>query len=127
MCRLRRPVVFFFNDTATTEIYTSIDTLSLHDALPIFYSCLLNCMPGIGCGLYSCEMCAPIWLEALEPIPKNGFVFSWKKCETSREAAGLNDCEFPGSGGWHTLALRNRSTLNTSIYRRTRDEGWLRR
>src|SRR6184192_4981861 len=26
---------FFFNDTATPEIYTSIDTLSLHDALPI--------------------------------------------------------------------------------------------
>src|SRR2546429_1804111 len=26
---------FFFNDTATTEIYT----LSLHDALPIFGSC----------------------------------------------------------------------------------------
>src|SRR6184192_1172538 len=26
---------FFFNDTATTDIYTSIDTLSLHDALPI--------------------------------------------------------------------------------------------
>src|SRR3712207_6856452 len=25
--------IFFFNDTATTEIYT----LSLHDALPIFY------------------------------------------------------------------------------------------
>src|SRR5213082_3390264 len=29
---------FFFNDTATTEIYTVSDTLSLHDALPI---CLL--------------------------------------------------------------------------------------
>src|SRR6184192_4528547 len=28
--------VFFFNATATTEIYTSIDTLSLHDALPIY-------------------------------------------------------------------------------------------
>src|SRR5256885_11738365 len=27
-----RPSVFFFNDTATTEIYT----LSLHDALPIY-------------------------------------------------------------------------------------------
>ena len=26
----------FFNDTATTEIYTGINTLSLHDALPIF-------------------------------------------------------------------------------------------
>src|SRR2546430_6222029 len=29
-------VFFFFNDTATTEIYT----LSLHDALPILFSCL---------------------------------------------------------------------------------------
>src|SRR3712207_7706366 len=28
------PLFFFFNDTATTEIYT----LSLHDALPIFLS-----------------------------------------------------------------------------------------
>src|SRR3546814_17185658 len=28
--------VFFFNDTATTEIYTYCHTLSLHDALPIF-------------------------------------------------------------------------------------------
>src|SRR3546814_16160814 len=29
---------FLFNDTATTEIYTYLHTLSLHDALPI-YSC----------------------------------------------------------------------------------------
>src|SRR5213082_1335651 len=29
-------VIFFFNDTATTEIYTVSDTLSLHDALPIW-------------------------------------------------------------------------------------------
>eukprot|EP01048_Picozoa_sp_COSAG05_P041114 COSAG05_NODE_21440_length_272_cov_0.514451_1_plen_41_part_10 len=27
-------VSVFFNDTATTEIYTGEDTLSLHDALP---------------------------------------------------------------------------------------------
>src|SRR3712207_7355504 len=32
---------FFFNDTATTEIYT----LSLHDALPISRRDLLNCVP----------------------------------------------------------------------------------
>src|SRR6187549_1343204 len=30
------PRPFFFNDTATTEIYTGWYTLSLHDALPIF-------------------------------------------------------------------------------------------
>src|SRR3546814_14963736 len=29
-------VIFFFNGTATTEIYTYLHTLSLHDALPIF-------------------------------------------------------------------------------------------
>ena len=28
--------IFMFNDTATTEIYTGEDTLSLHDALPIY-------------------------------------------------------------------------------------------
>ena len=32
--------VFFFNDTATTEIYT----LSLHDALPIFCGYTFNIM-----------------------------------------------------------------------------------
>src|SRR5256885_7463929 len=32
---------FFFNDTATTEIYT----LSLHDALPIFASLYPGCVP----------------------------------------------------------------------------------
>src|SRR3546814_16582008 len=29
--------VVFFNDTATTEIYTYVHTLSLHDALPIYF------------------------------------------------------------------------------------------
>src|SRR3712207_7052079 len=42
-------VIFFFNDTATTEIYT----LSLHDALPIFGDCCRNepdCFCGSRCG-----------------------------------------------------------------------------
>src|SRR3546814_2924242 len=29
--------MFFFDDTATTEIYTYCHTLSLHDALPIYH------------------------------------------------------------------------------------------
>src|SRR5256885_11492098 len=33
LCRVHIAVFFFFNDTATTEIYT----LSLHDALPICF------------------------------------------------------------------------------------------
>src|SRR3546814_17514995 len=41
---------FFFNYTATTEIYTYGHTLSLHDALPISAaetSDLINCLGGI--------------------------------------------------------------------------------
>src|SRR2546422_2375579 len=37
----RSSIFFFFNDTATTEIYT----LSLHDALPICYSHLMGRSP----------------------------------------------------------------------------------
>src|SRR3712207_9336109 len=40
-------VFFFFNDTATTEIYT----LSLHDALPISISSLVQAM-GFSLGLW---------------------------------------------------------------------------
>src|SRR5881227_750716 len=34
--RSRTLALCFFNDTATTEIYTTVHTLSLHDALPIY-------------------------------------------------------------------------------------------
>src|SRR6058998_987701 len=37
---------FFFNDTATTEIYTVMNTLSLHDALPISMATSHNASPG---------------------------------------------------------------------------------
>src|SRR5690349_22037753 len=36
--------IFSFNDTATTEIYT----LSLHDALPIYYGIAYREQPGVG-------------------------------------------------------------------------------
>src|SRR2546430_16643408 len=49
---------FFFNDTATTEIYT----LSLHDALPISRrrNCIICCR-----GLSAAATC-PAWAPALE-------------------------------------------------------------
>src|SRR2546426_11774826 len=51
--------VFFFNDTATTEIYT----LSLHDALPICASWVLQ-----RANVHSCEMnlCAAAHLRSEE-------------------------------------------------------------
>src|SRR5258708_17861610 len=43
--RLLSLVSFFFNDTATTEIYT----LSLHDALPIYFQMSLGLSPSLLC------------------------------------------------------------------------------
>src|SRR6187431_2999341 len=39
---------FFFNDTATTEIYTTVHTLSLHDALPISAKLVANLITTAG-------------------------------------------------------------------------------
>src|SRR6266496_6788309 len=46
-CTLPSPssLFFFFNDTATTEIYT----LSLHDALPIYAAATAGPRPGARC------------------------------------------------------------------------------
>src|SRR3546814_287013 len=42
------PYMMFFNDTATTEIYTYLHTLSLHDALPISPVPIPAFLPGSG-------------------------------------------------------------------------------
>src|SRR3546814_5690888 len=49
MCDITyRCVFFFFNDTATTEIYTYLHTLSLHDALPILSNSAGSDLPAGG-------------------------------------------------------------------------------
>src|SRR3546814_6828297 len=48
---------FFFNDTATTEIYTYLHTLSLHDALPISSAQLRS--RAICCGLSNAPASLP--------------------------------------------------------------------
>src|SRR5688572_31534587 len=44
----RMLLFFFFNDTATTEIYT----LSLHDALPIYFERAVSLFPELGAAHY---------------------------------------------------------------------------
>src|SRR3712207_6866285 len=53
---------FFFNDTATTEIYT----LSLHDALPIFtiVAAWMSAETGVGPSIASgSQVCSPSWAD----------------------------------------------------------------
>src|SRR5881396_1334532 len=62
---------FFFNDTATTEIYTVRNTLSLHDALPIL---VLVVGPQRKIGLLDGPSQRPsklIYVRAVSPIVSN--------------------------------------------------------
>src|SRR5258708_38566828 len=55
----RSVLIFFFNDTATTEIYT----LSLHDALPISYR---DCLP-------TARQLSPDPLPAVRRFPESAY------------------------------------------------------
>src|SRR3712207_8993183 len=70
---------FFFNDTATTEIYT----LSLHDALPIWF-CFTQAFQSIGLGLATAigaAMAQPHRLP-VAALGDGGFLMSVAELET---------------------------------------------
>src|SRR2546430_12173596 len=77
-------IIFFFNDTATTEIYT----LSLHDALPI-------CTPAQGTAQIQIEALGPLTLDSMVQLP-DGFT-----CD-------INDF---GRSEEHTSELQSQSNL----------------
>src|SRR3712207_7324245 len=69
-------IFFFFNDTATTEIYT----LSLHDALPISHG-PFPCSP-----LQSnCYISAPCFLSSQSLLKPMSIRFSLRPCHRSEE------------------------------------------
>src|SRR2546428_3627320 len=80
-------VLFFFNDTATTEIYT----LSLHDALPISSSptagssCLRLCCKSARSSFPRCWESSP----RPQPSPGRGFPTS-REAGTDRKSTRLN-------------------------------------
>src|SRR5476651_726652 len=88
---------FFFNDTATTEIYT----LSLHDALPIFRCTDRGWRPGRGrCGRV-CGGCRSVCAR------RRGHCYRWSGwcVEPYRELYGLSDRNF-----WRRSSLARRDT-----------------
>src|SRR3989442_11483242 len=57
------PISFFFNDTATTEIYT----LSLHDALPISISEAAIAGSGVGAAIVGCRPVVELQISDFGP------------------------------------------------------------
>src|SRR5213079_3733183 len=81
--------LFFFNATATPEIYTTTDTLSLHDALPI---CTAHGggsgarrAAGCRCAMRSEEHTS----ELQSPVVSSYAVFCLKKKKRERQRAGV--------------------------------------
>src|SRR2546422_10438564 len=73
-------ILFFFNDTATTEIYT----LSLHDALPIS-----RCRRGSrGSPCSCCRRCAPMTAPCSPPATRRGSPACWWRGGTTRGRGG---------------------------------------
>src|SRR3712207_9541594 len=85
-------IFFFFNDTATTEIYT----LSLHDALPIFR---------VDIGQSDCLA----WLDAVAGIVRNG----WRAAQLLWSCCGCLEVLFfaIARSEEHTSELQSRQYL----------------
>src|SRR3989454_4926584 len=71
-------IFFFFNDTATTEIYT----LSLHDALPIFSAVIGTQLPGPG-AIYLSQS-----LKFVKPVKSGDRITA--RVEVDRKSTRLN-------------------------------------
>src|SRR3712207_8318655 len=85
-------LLFFFNDTATTEIYT----LSLHDALPISQPSSASAR--------SCSTVSTPSAQALSPSPRASSAIDWTISRQSREWGRSRSEE-------HTSELQSRQYL----------------
>src|SRR3546814_10572363 len=89
---------FFFNATATTEIYTYLHTLSLHDALP-------SSPPGLSARRAVCSS----GFRANSRTPTTGIKKVWLAWEGVRARLG-----FAEHGGCRAVCARPRSEEHTS-------------
>src|SRR3712207_9375761 len=94
---------FFFNDTATTEIYT----LSLHDALPIFSPSPCGEGPGEGVPRTHAGICSR---HRDAPPPERGRVASLKRAD--RKSTRLNSSHANIS---YAVFCLKKKKINTSI------------
>src|SRR5213595_57402 len=77
---------FFFNDTATTEIYTTEDTLSLHDALPTSPSSLPRRR------MLPCGSCSAVWRSARPCCFRRSITcFGFSKDAISLQPSAISD------------------------------------
>src|SRR2546427_4452019 len=104
-CVVLTSFFFFFNDTATTEIYT----LSLHDALPIYQE-IVFADEHVNFGTL-------LWLNLLE-LPKFHFECSREATSEDRKSTRLNSSHSQISYAVFCLKKKKKKRLRMSSTRR---------
>src|SRR3546814_6298185 len=91
---------FFFNESATTEIYTYLHTLSLHDALPI--------------SARNCSCVGWVWASA-KPVARRHLSRWFRTITRPISAAAPLPCSIsPHPSGWPLARWQVRSEEHTS-------------
>src|SRR5690606_40306463 len=97
-------IYLFFNDTATTEIYT----LSLHDALPIL-SCCRDCLASRDCkGLMQSMKYKTMYCL---PISESDFSFTWMDIDIDQVRIQFEEQGKCRRSEEHTSELQSRENL----------------
>src|SRR5256885_5124291 len=115
MMRLRLSFFFFFfNDTATTEIYT----LSLHDALPIYEGAAIS---GAYCRPLSYAEKLVVMASMLEKVKRDGELKNLRRVEPGpgdedRKSTRLNSSHLVISYAVFCLKKKNSSAQSAATY-----------
>src|SRR5256885_6092260 len=97
---------FFFNDTATTEIYT----LSLHDALPIFKK---------GVQSVAMQSTGVYWMPVFEILEQYGlevFLVNARHTRKDRKSTRLNSSHLVISYAVFCLKKKRKSPTSSTLY-----------
>src|SRR5690554_7384938 len=97
--------VFFFNDTATTEIYT----LSLHDALPISAHALCRWR-----GFRELMQSNLIWTKKMFPLQRTQNPRRVREKQTDRKSTRLNSSHVRISYAVFCLKKKNQKIMESS-------------
>src|SRR5690606_40902576 len=94
-------VYLFFNDPATTEIYT----LSLHDALPICWRSRSAELAGLSAlPLFVVGLFCPVEMSMSESAP-----LSAQSASSAHPTRGQGTTVFESAGGWNTTCQNSKS------------------
>src|SRR3712207_8296753 len=106
MCTCRTVVFFFFNDTATTEIYT----LSLHDALPILI------IPPSARPLHAARRAAPAQPDPLHRADAGGGRDRHPRPPQDRKSTRLNSSH--ANISYAVFCLKKKKTITHNTHHR---------